>query len=319
MGKLTQISEPEVWLPADRSKVLFFALSLSSPKTKWILKQKQFSGRSLSQVMTPHSSRTQQQLAALFMTGTVVEAKRRRHSAGTRHPFTRAKLSEESHVGACWWGATRYRRTPWNWALGLVDVGHEQMRMTLKNSPSAHAGNSLTWYTSPFEWVIHTHHIQMLLFTHHLWRLTWEMNMHNDMTVPGFQMIKWAMSDLGLDVSSVPAQMGIWKAWWPNPHRLLWTLGGLSSWQCSFRHNVMVGKCIHQIPTGEGRGQALGALHTPSCHCLLAGLRQEEVDQAKGRWRQGDTGGQFLVLILFKGQNQKERVNSNLYNLVTTF
>lgn len=81
----------------------------------------------------------------------------------------------------------------------------------------------------------------------------------------------------------------------------------------------MVGKCIHQIPTGEGRGQALGALHNPSCHCLLAGLRQEEVDQAKGRWRQGDTGGQFLVLLLFKGQNQKERVNSNLYNLVTTF
>lgn len=167
--------------------------------------------------------------------------------------------------------------------------------------------------------VIHTHHIQMLLFTHHLWRLTWEMNMHNDMTVPGFQMIKWAMSDLGLDVSPVPAQMGIWKAWWPNPHRLLWTIGGLSSWQCSFRHNVMVGKCIHQIPTGERWGQALGVLQTPSRHCLLAGPRQEEVDQAKGRWRQGDTGGQFLALLLLKGKNQKERVNSNLYNLVTTF
>lgn len=217
MGKLTQISEPEVWLPADRSKVLFFALSLSSPKTKWILKQKQFSGRSLSQVMTPHSSRTQQQLAALFMTGTVVEAKRRRHSAGTRHPFTRAKLSEESHVGACWWGATRYRRTPWNWALGLVDVGHEQMRMTLKNSPSAHAGNSLTWYTSPFEWVIHTHHIQMLLFTHHLWRLTWEMNMHNDMTVLDFRWSSEQCLTLALTSHQCPPRWAFGKLGDPTP------------------------------------------------------------------------------------------------------
>lgn len=76
-----------------------------------------------------------QQLAALLMIVTAVEAKHRHHSAGIWHPFTRAHLSKESHMEP---PGREQRGRGRLYGIGffeLVAVEHKQMRMTEKLSP----------------------------------------------------------------------------------------------------------------------------------------------------------------------------------------
>lgn len=170
----------------------------------------------------------------------------------------------------------------------------------LRNSPLAHAENSVIWYVCPLN-MSHTRHIRILLITHYPWRLSWEMHIHNDLIVPGFQMIKWVMYGLGLDIPPVPNQIDVPLQGLVTqpPQTALDTHWPVFPGICGpIKHNVEVDKCINQNPMGEGLGQTAGPCVACSVHARWWGrpkTRGRLMNKAKGRWRQGNTERQFWL------------------------
>lgn len=209
-----------------------------------------------------------QQLAALLKIAAAAEAKRRHHRAGIWH--TRAHLSKESHMGPP--GREQGGRGRL-YGIGFfeeVAVEHKQMSMTQKLSLCSCREFSHLFYL-PSECVTHTSYLDA---SHHPlpWRLSWEMHIHIDITVPGFQMIKWVISVLGLDIPPVPNQIVVpLKGLMTQPPQTaLDTHWPLFPEVCGpIRHNVEVDKCIFQNPVGEGLGQTAGPCMACSVPCQV--------------------------------------------------
>lgn len=130
-----------------------------------------------------HSSPRLQQLAALVMG----------HQCWHLASVYTSKPQQGKLPRACLWGETR--RTPWNSTLGIGACGAKQMRMTFLNPPNAHSGNLVIWYISLLN-LSRTRHIPMPPSPITLEELVEEMHIHNDIIIPGFQVIKRGISVL---------------------------------------------------------------------------------------------------------------------------
>lgn len=73
-------------------------------------------------------------------------------------------------------------------------------------------------------------------------------------------------------------------------------------------------QCQVNTDTKAQRGKGKGRQQAPCTLCWA--VRQP---QDRGRRRPGNTGGQLLAALLLKDQSQKEHVNSNFSNWVTSF